>query len=62
MVLNMPMQGSFQTQETIELRERLGNRKLIQGLFLKTKNLWYLEFYFLDLKSVPFPWISKEII
>lgn len=29
MVLNMPMQGGFQTQETIELRELLGNRKLI---------------------------------
>lgn len=39
MVLNMPMQGGFQTQETIELRELLGNRKLIQGLFLKNKSL-----------------------
>ena len=29
MVLNIPMQGGFQTQETIELRELLGNRKLI---------------------------------
>ena len=29
MVLSMPMQGGFQTQETIELRELLGNRKLI---------------------------------